>query len=55
MTSSDQNNKERNRAIAQNEANRQVTSAIRVSSWAIGIAVVIGVIVVYIAFAWLNR
>jgi hypothetical protein len=41
MTSSDQN-KERNRAIAQNEANRQVTSAIRVSSWAIGVAVVVG-------------
>jgi hypothetical protein len=54
MTSSDQN-KERNRAIAENEANRQATSAIRVSSWAIGIAVVVGVIAVYIAFAWLNR
>jgi hypothetical protein len=54
MTSSDQN-KERNRAIAQNEANRQVTSAIRVSSWAIGVAVVVGVIAVYIAWAWLHR
>ena len=41
MTSSDQN-KERNRAIAQNEANRQVTSAIRVSGWAIVAAVIIG-------------
>lgn len=55
MTSSDQNDKERNRAIAQNEANRRVTSAIRVSSWAIGVAVVIGVIAAYIAWAWLNR
>jgi hypothetical protein len=54
MTSSDQN-KERNRAIAQNEANRQVTSAIRVSSWAMGVAVVVGVIAVYIAWAWLHR
>jgi hypothetical protein len=54
MTSSDQN-KERNRAIAENEANRQVTSAIRVSGWAIGIAVVVGVIAVYIAWAWLHR
>jgi hypothetical protein len=54
MTSSDQN-KERNRAIAQNEANRQVTSAIRVSSWAIGVAVVVGVIAVYVAWAWLHR
>jgi Flp pilus assembly protein TadB len=55
MTSSDQHSKERNRAIAQNEANRQTTSAIRVSTWAIGIAVVVGVIAAYIAWAWLNR
>ncbi len=55
MTSSDQNNKERDRAIAQNEATRQTTSAIRVSSWAIGLAVVVGVIAVYIVWAWLNR
>ena len=54
MTSSDQN-KERNRAIAQNEANRQTTSAIRLSSWAIGVAVVVAVIAAYIVWAWLNR
>lgn len=55
MTSSDQHNKERNRAIAQNEASRQTTSAIRVSSWAIGLAVVVGVIVAYVVWAWLSR
>jgi len=55
MTSSDENNKERNRAIAHNEASRQTTSAIRVSSWAIGLTVVVGVIAAYIAWAWLNR
>jgi len=55
MTSSDRNNKERNREIAQNEANRQTGSAIRVSSWAIAVAVLLGVIIVYIAWALLNR
>jgi hypothetical protein len=55
MTSSDQNNKDRNRAIAQNEANRQTNSAIRVSSWAIAVAVILAVIVVYVVWAWLRR
>ena len=32
----------RNREIAQNESERQTTSAIRVSGWAIAVAVVIG-------------
>jgi len=54
MTSSDQNNKQRNREIAQNEANRQASSAIRVSSWAIVVAVLLGVIIVYIVWAWLH-
>ena len=34
--------KERNREIAQNESDRQTTSAIRVSGWAIAVAVIIG-------------
>jgi hypothetical protein len=34
--------KMRNREIAQNESERQTTSAIRVSGWAIAVAVVIG-------------
>jgi hypothetical protein len=34
--------KARNREIAANEAERQTTSAIRVSTWAIAVAVVIG-------------
>lgn len=34
--------KTRNREIAQNESDRQTTSAIRVSGWAIAAAVVIG-------------
>jgi hypothetical protein len=55
MTSSDQDNKARNRAIAQNEADRQTTSAVRVSSWAIAVAVVVGVIAAYVVWAWLNR
>jgi hypothetical protein len=34
--------KMRNREIAQNESDRQTTSAIRVSGWAIAVAVIIG-------------
>jgi F0F1-type ATP synthase assembly protein I len=34
--------KARNREIAENEAQRQTVSAIRVSTWAVAVAVVIG-------------
>ena len=54
MSSSDQN-KRRNREIAENEANRQVIGNIRVSVWAIAVAVIAGLIVFGIAWAWLNR
>jgi uncharacterized protein HemX len=40
--------KERNREIAANESVRQTTSAIRVSTWAIAVAVIIGLA----AFGW---
>jgi hypothetical protein len=55
MSSSDQENKQRNREIAQNEAIRQTTGDIRVSGWAIAFAVILGVIVVGIVWAWLTR
>ena len=55
MTGADNGNKERNREIAQNEEMRQTVSAVRVSGWAIVFAVIIGVIVVAIVWAWLNR
>jgi Flp pilus assembly protein TadB len=55
MSSSDQENKERNREIAHNEAERQTTGDVRVSIWAIAVAVIAGVIVFAIAWAWLNR
>ena len=42
MSSSDQENKQRNREIAKNEAIRQTTGDIRVSGWAIAAAVIIG-------------
>ena len=42
MSSSDQDNKQRNREIAQNEAERQTVGDIRVSGWAIAAAVIIG-------------
>jgi hypothetical protein len=41
MAESDQD-KSRNREIAENEAERQTVSDIRVSTWAIAVAVIIG-------------
>ena len=40
--SESENNKARNREIAENEAERQTVGDIRVSTWAIAVAVVIG-------------
>jgi uncharacterized protein HemX len=42
MNEADEDNKTRNREIAQNEAERQTTGDIRVSVWAIAVAVIIG-------------
>jgi hypothetical protein len=50
-----QDEKARDRTIAQNESEREAVSAVRVSSWAIGVAIVIGVIAFAIGWAWLKR
>ena len=42
MNDADQDNKTRNREIAENEAERQTVGDIRVSVWAIAVAVIIG-------------
>jgi uncharacterized protein HemX len=42
MSESENENKARNKEIAENEADRQTTGDIRVSGWAIAVAVVIG-------------
>jgi uncharacterized protein YqhQ len=55
MSSSEQENKQRNREIAHNEAERQSTSAVRVSTWAIVVTVIAGIIVFAIVWAWLHR
>ena len=55
MSSSDQDNKQRNREIAENEAERQTVGDVRVSIWAIAVTVIAGVIVFAIAWAWLKR
>ena len=55
MSSSDQENKDRNREIAANEAQREAVSNVRVSTWAIATAVVVGVIMFWIVWAWLRR
>lgn len=53
--SAPEQDKQRNREIAANEAERQAVSAVRVSSWAIALAIVIGVIVVAIVWSGLKR
>ena len=55
MSSSDQENRERNRQIADNEAERQIVGAARVSIWAIAVAAIVGVICVGLVWMWLNR
>jgi Flp pilus assembly protein TadB len=52
---SDQDDKQRNREIAENEADRQTVGDVRVSVWAIVVTVIAGVIVFGIAWAWLKR
>jgi hypothetical protein len=55
MSSSDPDNKQRNREIAQNEAERQATGDIRVSVWAVVVTVIAGIIVFAMIWAWLKR
>ena len=55
MSTPDLDEKARNREIAQNEAQRKAASAVRVSSWAIALAFIVGAIVVGIFWAWTHR
>ena len=52
---SEQDEKARNREIAENEEKRKAVGAVRVSSWAIVFAIVVGLIVFGIAWAWMHR
>lgn len=54
MSSSDED-RQRNRKIAENEAGRQMIGDVRVSVWAIAVSIVAGVIAFGIVWAWLNR
>ena len=54
MSSSDQD-RQRNREIAENEADRQTIGDVRVSVWAIAVTVIAGVIALGIVWAWLSR
>ena len=54
MGSPDQD-RQRNREIAANEANRQVVGDVRVSVWAVAVSIIAGLIVFGIVLAWLNR
>jgi F0F1-type ATP synthase assembly protein I len=55
MSSSDQENKQRNREIAENEAKREMVSNVRISSWVIAATVIVGVIAFGIVWARFNR
>jgi hypothetical protein len=55
VSNSESENKQRDRQIADNEASRVAVSGVRVSSWAIGVAVIVGVIAFGIAWAWMHR
>jgi hypothetical protein len=46
MSDPDPANKARNREIAENEARRVVISGIRISGWAIAVAVILGLVAV---------
>lgn len=45
MSEPEHDNRQRDLKIAENEASRELTSDVRLTSWAIGIAVVVGLIV----------
>ncbi|MGV7215959.1 hypothetical protein [Bradyrhizobium sp. UFLA05-112] len=51
MTDSSEANKQRNREIARNEEAKQITGSIRVSTWAVAVAIVIGAVV--FALIWI--
>jgi hypothetical protein len=53
MNDVDQENKSRNREIAENEAERQTVGDIRVSAWAIAAAMVIGLAAV--GWVWIHN
>jgi hypothetical protein len=55
VSNSESENKQRDRQIAHNEAHRVAVSGVRVSSWAIAMAVIAGVIVFGIVWAWMHR
>ena len=55
MSSSDQENRQRDREIAENEAKREMVSNVRVSTWAIAVTIIAGVIAFGIVWAWLSR
>lgn len=55
MSNSESENKQRDRQIANNEADRVAISGVRVSTWAIAATVIIALIALGIVWPWLNR
>jgi hypothetical protein len=54
MNPPEQDNKARNRKIARNEEQRRIVGAVRVSSWAIAVAVIVGAMVFVLVWLWLR-
>lgn len=48
MSDPDHSNRKRNQKIAENEAARELTGDVRLSTWAIGMAIVIALIILAI-------
>jgi hypothetical protein len=55
MSNPDEAQKARNRAIAENEARRKAVGAVRVSGWAIFVALLIASVVLGFGWAWTHR
>jgi hypothetical protein len=55
LSDSESENKQRDRLIARNEAHRETVSDLRVSSWAIGVTVIAGLVVLGLVLAGLHR
>ena len=51
---SEQDEKARNREIAENEKHRKAVSAVRVSTWAVGFAIVVVLIILFQIWPWMR-
>lgn len=55
MNDTDRNSKQRDREIARNESERQLVGDVRVSTWAVALAVVVVLAGFAVGWLWLHR